>query len=139
VVEGAPNENAVGVVLDPKAAGLLAVLPKLKEDGEVVVEENVPKPLVVFDVPVLPKEKVDGVVFEFDVLFPKLNELFVDPVLLLLVLPKLNCEGEFVGALKLPKVEVEVFVLLFPNPVEGVAKFPKDVVVPKVEFVEAAV
>jgi len=131
-----PNENAVGVGFDPKV-GLLAVLllPKLKEEGE-VVEENVPKPLVVFDVPVFPKEKVLGVELVFDVLFPKLKEL-VDPVLLLLLLllPKLNCEGELVEP-KLPNVEVKLFELLFPKP-EVVEKFPKpDVVVPKVEVVE---
>jgi len=124
--------------VDPKAAGLLVLLllPKLKEEGE-AFDENVPKPLVVFDVPAFPKEKLFGVVLVFDVLFPKLN-VFVDPVLLLLLLllPKLNCEGEFVLAPKLPKLEVEVFeLLLFPN--EVVAKFPKpDVVVPKVEVVE---
>jgi len=142
VVEGAALNENEELVVEPKAAGLLPVLlPKLKLEGEVVFELNVPNDEGV-EVPVLAKEKEEGAVLLFDVLFPKLNE-FVDPVLLLLLLllllPKLNCEGEFVGALKFPKLfVVEVFVLEVPKPLEGVENDPKEVVpvFPKAEGVD---
>jgi len=117
-------------VEDPKAAGLLPVLLKLKDAGEAVLVLNEPNDEVV-EVPVFPKEKVvDGVALLFDVLFPKLKEFeFPLLVLVLLLLPKLNCEGEFVEAVKLPKAfGVEVFALEVPNPVLGVANELKDVV-----------
>jgi len=132
------NENAEGVVPDPKAAGLAALLPKLKVEGEAVVFVlKEPKPeLGVVGVVVLPKEKEEEGAALVVAVFPKLNEFEV-PVLL--APPKLNCEGEFVGALKEPNVVVfEVLALGVPNPVEGVENDPKDVVPvePKAEGVE---
>jgi len=135
-----PNENPVLLVVGaPKAAGL-AVLLKLNE-GEAVFVVNEPNDEGV-EVAEFPKEKVEGAVLLLAVLFPKLKVLFEVPLLLLLLLlPKLNCEGEFVGAEKLPKAfGVEVFVLI-PNPVVGVENEPKDVVpvFPKAEGVEVDV
>jgi len=80
---------------------------------------------------VFPNEKEEGAEFvELLEVFPKLKEF--ELALLLVLLPKLNCEGEFVFPKLPPKVVVFAFELGVPNElVLGVEKDP-NVVDPEV-------
>jgi len=86
---------------------------------------------------VFPNEKEEeGAEFvELLEVFPKLKEF--ELALLLVLLPKLNCEGEFVFPKLPPKVVVLAFELGVPNvEVEGVEKDPNvdaPVFVPNIE------
>jgi hypothetical protein len=73
---------------------------------------------------VFPNEKEEGAEFvELLELFPKLKEF---ELALLVLLPKLNCEGEFVFPKLPPKVVVVAFELGVPkDEVGAVEKFPK--------------
>jgi hypothetical protein len=80
---------------------------------------------------VFPNEKEEGAEFvELLEVFPKLNELF-ELALLLVLLPKLNCAGEFVFPKLPPKVVVLAFELGVPNElVGGVEKVVPNVLAP---------
>jgi hypothetical protein len=121
VLDVFPNENEEVVVLGfPKTAGLLCVVPKLKDEGE-VVPENEPKPDEGVVEPPNENEEVDGA----EVPEPKLNEGVLDWVVV--PPPKLNVlDVDVVDAVVDPK----------PNPVDpvvvdipklGVEREPKEV------------